>query len=420
MKIVVIGLTGYQHSSNGIVVTSYLWSELKRIENLRDFDLVIMDLTVPGWNDVEPVTFLNKISFEVTRDIIAHGGEVIVIGDPRSTIKTRHRQFSFTAWTGVSLSWDDSSGSSIQITSINDRYKEYLKSLRSWQYALEHFQIQYDASQLARVEIHSLAENRYAKPLAFEIRYYFGQGRVGCIVFLPETTLDQESRLQLVLRDMCGVDLNRHDPPWIDTYVAPTQPPLDKIIDKLEAETYKLQTELDRRRLELKEVRTCLRLLFDSGLTLEMAVRKVLRELGASVREPIEANKEDGWISISGGPDVLEGVLEIKSTSKDTFNEDGIRQAVEWRTRGIERDGKRYKGIFIGVSAIDKQPSERTDPFGQGWKRSAKLQQIVGIRSEELYEAYALNCKGELDASEFWRAVFQTDGVFSLSSFLGR
>ena len=143
-----------------------------------------------------------------------------------------------------------------------------------------------------------------------------------------------------------------------------------------------------------------------------------MRSLGAHVEDPSEPGKEDGWIVVSFGEKNYEGVLEIKSTKSDQFNEDGRKQLLDWIDRGIRLREKKYKGIFIGNSAVDKPLKERPWAFSDSWQKSSKLSEICAIKTEDLYTIYLLKQSGKLDIEKFWKTLFETDGIFDIKQFL--
>jgi hypothetical protein len=134
-----------------------------------------------------------------------------------------------------------------------------------------------------------------------------------------------------------------------------------------------------------EKARVCLKLLYEREYALEPVARDIFREVGATVEEPAEKNKEDGWITIHVAGTTHEGVLEIKSAKSDQFNEEGRRQVGEWIERGRAMRGKNYKGIFFGNSAAAKPVGDRPDAFSDSWKKAAELSQICSMKSEEIF-----------------------------------
>jgi hypothetical protein len=169
------------------------------------------------------------------------------------------------------------------------------------------------------------------------------------------------------------------------------------------------------------KARVCLKLLYEREYALEPVVRDILRQLGATVEEPAEKNKEDGWITIQVAGTTHEGVLEIKSATSDQFREDGRRQVSEWIERGREIRGKNYKRIFIGNSAVAKPLNslgDRPDAFSDSWKKAAKLSGICAMKSEELFLIYTLHKRGKVHLDDFWTKLFTTNGIFDIQPFI--
>ena len=150
---------------------------------------------------------------------------------------------------------------------------------------------------------------------------------------------------------------------------------------------------------------------------MEPIVRDVLCVLGAKVEDPIEKNKEDGWIKEINGKE-YKGVLEIKSTRLDHFNEDGRKQLLDWVNRGITLRNIQYKGIFIGNSAIEKPVEDRPFAFSDSWEKAAELGKFCAMKTEHLYIIYKLNCEDKINIDAFWETVFNTNGIFDLKKYL--
>lgn len=175
--------------------------------------------------------------------------------------------------------------------------------------------------------------------------------------------------------------------------------------------------ELRQKVEERYESRSCLGLLFERGGTLERIVRHILGELGGDVEEPTDPGKEDGWVEVDAGGDHLEMVLEIKSTKNDQFGEDGLKQLHEWKDRGIVIRGKEYKGVFIGNSCVSKPPKERPDPFSDAFIKTARISGLAALKTVDLFEIYMLSKEGRIDLVDFWRKLYDTNGVFDLRHF---
>jgi hypothetical protein len=220
----------------------------------------------------------------------------------------------------------------------------------------------------------------------------------------------------MVLTGILRIRVVVPEPPWASALVAPGQPSIDARIAQIEHDIAALETDLKAAEEERKKVRRCVHLLYKFGDELEDAVREILRSLGSTIKPTTEPGKEDGWLTVEIGGEIFEGVLEIKGTRKDQFNLRGLRQLMEWKKRGIVDHGKKYKGIFVGNSGADKEVSQRELPFTKSWTDRAELDESVVLLAPDLYALYCLDCAGKLDRNQFWRALFRTNGVFSLDA----
>lgn len=273
---------------------------------------------------------------------------------------------------------------------------------------------------------HKACWNRYGHALAFCIRHRIGTEYnvkipYGLIYFLPEVSLDEDETLLIVLRDFCDAASELPEPEWVSGFNVPGQKAIDEKISQIRTTLSEQQAALEKAMIERVKARACLKLLYEREFALEPIVREILRELGATVEDPVEKNKEDGWVTIQVAGKDHEGVLEIKSAKSDQFSEDGRRQVLDWIERGRTLRGKNYKGIFIGNSAVTKplkSLSDRPDAFSDSWRRAAKLSQICAIKSEELFLIFLLQKQGKVNLDDFWNNLFATDGIFDIKPFL--
>ncbi len=274
-------------------------------------------------------------------------------------------------------------------------------------------------------------QNRYAGSLAFEVhlvavrrqRQVMERDHVdilfanGPIIFLPRTSLGDEESMALILLDAYDVEVALPEPGWIEAMIAPEQAPIDQTMEDLRLEVATLVDEYKKLQEQRKQKREVLRLLFDRGTSLEVIVRDTLRELGGTVEDPTDPGQEDSWISIQIDGQMVEGVLEVKGTSKDRFNEEGLSQLLKWKHRGIELRRKNYKGIFIGNIADDRAPEQRSNPFSSNFMDHAQLQKAAVILTTDLYLAHQLKRAGLLNEGDFWRDLFDTNGIFDSKSY---
>jgi hypothetical protein len=452
LKIALVGAEGYQ-TQPPERIDCFSWENLPRSLNLRDYDRVILNvLSHAAAAKVDWQFFETALNVRVTSELLQSEGSIIVIGDPRFSIpvptkdklgKSRtERPFLF--WSGVTFDWDDQPGDTVIISEKDEhrQFQEYLKNLRRWDYSLrsckldrgafEHVQDvrTLEGAGLAFVlQEQTVCCNRYQHALAFIINFAIQRPAdryesrphtlfaFGPIVFIPRADLDEDQTIVTVLRDLCGVESASPEPAWVSGMIAPGQGPIDKEIGEITSRMESLRQDLARAHGKRDEVRIPLRLLYERGAALEKAVREVMRSLGADVEDPTEAGKEDGWVTVQASGKTYHGALEVKSTRNDQFGEDGIRQLLDWVNRGVHLRQKRYKGIFVGNSAVEKHVNQRPWPFSDNWKKSAEVGQLAALRSSDLLLLYCLAASRKLNRDEFWDQLFNTNGVFDMRPY---
>ena len=483
-KIALIGASGRRYESREVRVECFPWNRLKKLANLADYDVVILDLlsmTDQSSQNAETLeSVLNKrsvLEVLVSKNQEGSNGAIYVLGDPRFSItqesnflpvppspyrgagvsrarevSTRQREIPFLYWTNMEFEWDDRPGDTIERTweASTGHFKRYADKLGRWQYSLKacrlnsHLLDEFlptdalrDLDYELKAHVEDICRSRYSTSIVFSVRIV-AEGRpshrragigtaeqvmqlTGPIYFLPESQLTEEETLEFVLRDLFSVDVSAPEPEWVSQFVVPGQEEVDDEIDKLKVRIDGLREALARKVDERAELREPLKLLYETGPKLEEAVRSVLEALGATVEVPGEDRaNEDGWVSVQVGDETFEGVLEIKGAKTKHFNFEGLRQLVEWIERGWTFREKTYKGIFVGNSSREDPPRRRGWPFNPNWVNQAKMRGHVGIRSEDLYVLYLLDRTRRLDRGEFWRELFSTKGPFEMRSYRKR
>jgi hypothetical protein len=445
-KIIIVGTSGYEQQSADSRVDCCAWGEISRLPNLRDYDVIILDLLSLNREQVDWPAFRKLLNPTITKEILFSKGTVITVGDPRFEIPiatSRRDEVTepFLSWSGLDFHWDNSSGDTVLFNDDYDHhtYTEYVRYLRRWNYSFKGctkdagvFQNLY-AQELLRAQGRSLrldedgfCANRYGNSICFTVQILITQTvdrlgirqeevvlRSGNLLFLPEIDLDHDQTILIVLRDICGIESDLPEPGWVEKFEAPGQKPVDEEIRRIEGELVSNRKALEAAQAKREQVRSCLKLLYGRGTSLERAVREVLRSLGAQVEDPTEPGKEDGWVTVNVSGETFEGVLEVKSTKNPQFGEDAIRQLLDWVHRGVQLRQKKYKGICVGSSSVDKLLAERPWAFSDSWEKSAELHGFVALKSEDLYQLHLLNAAGSLDRGEFWRKLFNTNGIFN-------
>jgi hypothetical protein len=406
-KVALLGASGYATQTETHRLDSFGWHQLDKLTNLRDYDAIVISLlegrpaenAIYVWN---PLT--KQLNRNTCHEITAHGGRIIIVGDPRFKVSTTDENNHLTTkpflgFTGGAFIWDTHGGDSVNVDNISlpDGVREYLRHLRRWNYALRQAVIYGTDTDLLHTRF---ARNRYDLTLAGSFLDY------GNLYLLPEISLSPDATLRQILQGMLGIVLAEDaEPPWAAEIVCVGQQPIEQAIMESEAEIERLEQTLDQLRDRRTAVREPVRLLYLRGTALERVVRQTMAALGASVREPTEAGEEDGWIEY----DRRIGVLEVKTATGSTFGEDGIAQLTKWM---INSGDMNAKGIFVGLASAGQRPSEAS-PFGSNFARNATKYEIVAMLTRDLFLAHELMQQGKLTPAEFWHTVFDTNGVYT-------
>ena len=456
-KVILIGAKGYQRTTGNLRVDCFLWSQIAKVRNIRDYDTIILDL-LPFENEIsrEEVAweyFSYLLDFHNTMDVLMNGGRIIVIGNPVFKMNYKQKQEKgdkigkesnekeFLSWTGINFVWDSEPGDTIIFKDdYNHRpYAKYINKLNRWDYSLttcnantETLSSRFDLDSMKKqsydinLSKDLFCYNRYKNGLAFSLRYQHRRyafqnwqvvAEFGPITILPKISLPEDDTIQIVLTEICGIAANLPEPEWLSEFSAPGQKTIDNKIMRDKEELKNTLNRLNKAMDQRQECRKCLKLLYEREFALEPVVRDILRVLGAYVENPVEKDKEDGWIVVKFTDKTFEGVLEIKSTKSDTFSEEDRKQLLDWIDRGRTLRQKNYKGIFIGNSAVDKPHKERHWAFSDSWSKSAELSEICALKTEDLYSLHLLNARGKMDRDKFWRDLFETNGIFDMKNY---
>lgn len=446
-KLLLLGAKGYNANNDEQTLRSVSWAS-NNFPNPRDFDIVIISLLDLDPTKVDWKKFHEVFHYKAARDILFNNGQIVVMGDPRFGIPPVNDHglhgitLPFLNWTGIDFEWDGHNGDTM-IFSSQQRHKHYVefsKCISSWKYSLascaliqKHVRTKKDTEgYYEQIQIDGWLTNRYQNQIAFDVILFYGRDafsynfsgtqfhaeKTGKIIFLPPLDLSSDDTIKMVLRDICGFDAGAKEPDWALNLIAPGQLLVDENINSVTMQIESLQDTLSNLQADRENKRSCLKLLYEREFVLEPLVWDILRRLGAIVEEPKEKNKEDGWISVSVENLLFEGVLEIKSTRKNHFTEDGRKQVIDWVQKGISEREKKYKGIFIGNSAVDIPVDCRPNPFPDSWAKSAKLSEICAFTTAQLLRAYELDNQGKLDRTAFWKSIFECNGICSFEGVL--
>ena len=442
-RIAILGASGFDTRIEGLTVRCFPWSYKGETSSVADFDTAIVYLADAAPQDgfialglpkeLDGKTISSLLS-SANRLLMA-GGEVVVIGRPDISYwgpgLFGHQGWCSMEWVGMRLEWDSNAGDRVELGDTLAEFSPYLSRLTRYQYSL---------TRVAGAEVYppdgrQNAYGEWPRPVGtMEIvtqallRTRHGglvasshlvsspldppHKRPGRVVLLPPIPGESSESIQFLLREVYGVPVASPEAPWLSEIVAPGEAEINAHVKEVRVQIAELESRVRDLEEQRAAVRRPLRVLSYGDLALEEEVREALRQLGAEVEDPVEPNKEDGWISVRLPDQRLQGVLEIKSTQRAVFGEDGLKQLLEWRNRGLSLRGIEYKGIFVGNSAFGRPPSDRPDPFGANFRKMATMHDLVALTTATLLAELTRVVDEGVPHENFWRTLFATRGVY--------
>jgi hypothetical protein len=422
------------------------WENLLNLPDIADFDLVVIDLlTLPdSLEDVNWGAFATKFDVNAFHKVVLPGGHFVVIGDPRLSFPASVGRIRgtepFLAWTGFEFEFESDEGRNIRRSGAYGHTfaSRYLRKLQSYTWAYkssDHFS-QRDGQRVRKGEKRerldkeviawSRSEHALALRLVLTLEVYrseYGCGGSwrkssshGSIWLLPEINETPEETLRLILSDFYGLSLGDEEPGWLVEVILPHEEELRNSLAVVEEEIARLQGEQSELEAACAAARRPLRLVYDTGESLEDVTREVLAALGGYVSKPDVKGEEDGWVSIQVGDEVRHFVLEVKGVSGDHLGEEGLKQLPHWVQKGILEREIRPKGLLIGTAARNKPLNDRKPPFSDNFRKKAELSGFAVLRGIDLLVAYLRDLQGLLDRDLFWQLLWETNGIVNLSS----
>lgn len=426
---------------SGDGLTSVTWFDLEKIANIRDFDDVILDfwdfpeikgVTFPKYKDedVQAWRIYDRLfTDQITYEFMLQGGRVILVGNPAFTRPGRglggpgsigNVPFS-PSLSYTSIEWENARGRKFTITDAgkSSGLGDYLNRLDEYSVAFHEFSHHFEPNGNDFWDVKPLATTPVGKPIAFGITHrkipIQPRQKDGHFVFLPQVKQSHEDAMLLLLSGYFGIQatLDTTVPAWVSSLRMTGEDQLDADQSSLEAQ----RQDIVLREKEILARRAAIRkpseLLYATADLFEIAVRNAFRELGASVKDPVDPNKEDGWVSIVVNGKQLEGVLEMKGMTKPYYDSYGLRQLGNWVQRG-KINNIDYKPIFVGVSARNTTPAQRPNPISDDFRNTAREFDVAILTGEVLFEAVMLDRDGKLERDKFWTDLFGCVGVFKI------
>lgn len=447
-KYAVISTQTSRTSHDGSEVHRISWLDLKTLENLADYDAIVVDLTALGGTPATHIFAAAEIDrvfdpYSWAR-VLEAGGAIFVVGEPATECTVPATPLrSFSTGTGgfpihravqqpankrivpigriLAIAKDSRSFDFRRVIrdeeSDYEKIYKYLDQVRTWQYSLRDAKVSVDF-------VPALIERSIAPAFISFARTTFGtflagifefsaRNNFGYLTLLPGSGGEPGVDALWILREFLNVSTHVPPPQWTQKIIVPDQREIESSITAKKAILLNIKNEIAAWENDLTKARGWLRLLYDDGFSLEQIVRQSFETLGGSVNKASK-EKDDYRLNVEGFP---EGVLEVKGTHNRKFAIGSLRQLANWMDEAME-SGAVVKGIFIGNAA-------RTEPvlsrdahlFEENNEKFARLRKMAIIRTADLYAVTVLHLLEQLEISAFWKELFGCQGRFDASAY---
>jgi hypothetical protein len=240
--------------------------------------------------------------------------------------------------------------------------------------------------------------------------------RMGGFSTFPQTTLPAEKLFPLVLRGFLSLEMLAEPPAWLEEIDFPERKVIDRQISSAHRAMEQLSQELEslnERRVKLQASRE---ILYEEGIRLEVSIRNVLERLGATCAEEGAEGRHDGFFSYPIEEEFRAFVVEVKSTRKKTIGMDGLRQAMDWKSRLLAEQGISAKALLIVNSDLRCSPMDRECPFNEDIIARAEMGDVCVLTSWDLYSALMYVTEKGASVDELFALLFSTKGRFDVEA----
>lgn len=427
-KIAIIGTELPESISSKSKLALFDWDDVSTdVINLRDYDGLIIDVSrLSGTTSSQAQSI---ISPAIVCDVLSDKNSfIVVIGNPKTHLFNK----SLAETMGFDTNIIKGSGDSIRTPDKmkGHKYEPYTSRLKQFLYSFElnfrptsemkSLQI---SDSLPQFVIHSapvlVTKTGYGiacgiDAIAFNKNHY---GSVtnsfepfkGEFVLLP--ALDSPSeQFDLILSILDSEGDQTAIPDWAEEISVVGQAQVDKAITSNEAKLIEVTTELESLAENRAELRQSIELLYKADKPLEKSLKVYMAKLGFTVSEP---DKESNKVEFYLEQGALKFVVEVKSTTKQMFDQKGLRQANDWRDDVLLETGKAYKPLFIGSNQYKIKPSERSDDYlAQNLIDYAVSRDIACITVTQLFDDLQKIEAGKMTVDELAQKLHDTKGLY--------
>lgn len=334
--------------------------------NFSDYDGLVIDadsLIKEREKKSEQGIYLSNLerqfSPKITCDILSQKDSFIsIIGEPGVALY----QFRLIDLLGLTAITKRLAGTSIKNRCKDGKFKHYWEKINKYQYYLDNIGINPSArthfTQYSRMEIYDKIKNRSGYIIGACIRFIevleqtlFFNGEISLIPPLEGSKQETFNNLLKIYLPYGNTD----EPEWIKDISVVGQDGIEKQIDGLNKEVGELLRKIRDLEKEKQLLRKPLEVLYKSNKPLEKTVKYLLAHIGFINEEPKEPNNVEFYTGYKG----KKFVIEVKSTNKESFNKDGLRQVMEWQMEKVSESGEKYKPLFIASNQYTKPLAER-------------------------------------------------------------
>ena len=424
-------------------IDSCNWNEVGGFNSISNYKKVILDFVTlkKENNEINPFKRKNLFSDDDFNQFrFEKSNELIIIGNPEEIILDNKVNYRILEMIDFRVHFVKGRGDNIKL--INNKFKTYFKYVKKWEYSIINQELErmsfglpfyviynykYEDKTKMGITINPIAMNNSGHAIAFSFRFningynkpVFGTMHHKSIesalyIYLPKPTeISMKNAIKLLLKDRYSINIETPAPDWINEYKLPNLERIEIKLNKINEDISELTNEFTEYSLQLEDQKQFQKLLYENGNLLNDIILKVLKLFGAEVTHK-EKYQDDGKFDING----MHGILEVKG-KKGTCARSDIRQLEDWLDEAENEDKRKYKGVLIINSEIDKIPENRKNPFPEDCKKKAKNEKIALLNTIDLFNLIKTYQNDEFDRDEFWETVFNTNGVCEFTKLKG-
>jgi hypothetical protein len=431
MKIIIFTSEKIKPTGTSHTVDVVSWSNASAAKvNLRDYDGVVFDMTSRNAEkDVSLWWFEDDtVTPEITFDILKRQGSFIVIlGDPNTILKNE------TISRRIGLVIENIKGHGDNLCQVDDSqmFAKYLQQIKTYSYSFRTIPSLTDdmksllignSKYKAGAALNNFLQTKAQYAVAAEITPFIctlnNSGQInykkevtsGKLILLPPLKDGIAKSIDGILEVLApnkGYDIA--EPDWASEISVVGQSKIDGSISNNQAKLEKLSAEKTGLLNQKIELRRSVEILYKSDKPLETSIKDYFRKVGIKVVEPKITNKAEFSFEYSS----KKFVVEVKSTSKEQFDQKGLRQVNEWRDDYLVETGECYKPVLIASNQYNLPPNERnSDYLPDNLKKYAVDKDIAVISVRDIFDnLQSVEAEtGKLD--DFINNIYDTKGIF--------